>query len=249
MKAGILIIGSLYWDIHGNRRHREEWQISRLQMGDDFPIRAPIRYGRWSKDRKAYTMVFSQLCEAEDKLGTAIVVPCKNPISCVADLVDEAKQLWWAEQSERPQQTDIGLSKNWGCVALLPNPKKPLAADFLAGWSAEVSKQRNQRPYGGLNHADSEEPIVNKGGFLRIEWPTAASASHETGSFDLLLATANDPTVNENKYPDPEAIAKAWIKAPKELRYFEENRKYKITTFEDGSIIKHLSNAGITLKT
>jgi hypothetical protein len=255
LRGGILIIGSLYWETSG-KPHRKEWRNGRLRVGSKFFVRAPIRYGRWSESRESYTMIFSQLCRENQELGKAIVIPCQYPISSVFDLINEARQLWRAEQPNRtPPDRDIGLSKDWGCVALLGNPKgQKIPKDWLSAWEKEISSQKQQRPYGGLMHAPGEEPIVDKAGMLKIDWPepVASSDRKELDRLDLLLATANDPTLEGTKYPSAKTIADAWIKAPTKAstpvpkdRYFLENRKNGVETFQDQSILELLTAAGL----
>ena len=43
LSVGVLIIGSLYWDLASDRK---EWRASRLNAGGARTVRAPIRYGR-----------------------------------------------------------------------------------------------------------------------------------------------------------------------------------------------------------
>ena len=53
---GVLIIGSLYWD----NSIREKWRQERLDLERQLCVRAPVRYGRQSKNRGfSYTMVLS----------------------------------------------------------------------------------------------------------------------------------------------------------------------------------------------
>jgi hypothetical protein len=95
-RVGILIIGSLIWD--RGRTHREAWRTERLTT-ERIVVRAPIRYGRRSKDRKnTYTMLFSnEFCQ--DHMGSAVAVPRGRRIRSGSDLVQEAEALWAAEQT------------------------------------------------------------------------------------------------------------------------------------------------------
>ena len=56
--------------------------------------------------------------------------------------------------------------------------------------------------------------------------------------FDLLLMTANKPTLNAaRQYPTTGEIAAAWRDdAGDNVHYFYDNRHYGITTFEDAKI-------------
>src|SRR5205809_2973005 len=94
--AGILVIGSLFWDTS-----RQGWRDERLHMAASEAVTAPIRYGRRSRNRgNTYTMVFSRSAQP----GQAIVVPCRNIVRSAVDLIAEAEQLWAAERNERVER-------------------------------------------------------------------------------------------------------------------------------------------------
>ena len=119
LSVGVLIIGSLYWDLASDRK---EWRASRLNAGGARTVRAPIRYGRQSSTRGcSYTMVFSSDLR-EDPSGRAIIVPCKHHAYSIDDLNVEAECLWAAERQQ--DATRRGISAGWGCVALLVNPNR-----------------------------------------------------------------------------------------------------------------------------
>ena len=91
-----------------------------------------------------------------------------------------------------------------GCVAVLENPQRPLAAPLRAGWIDRVCRERC---YGQLNSAADEDVAVDESGFLQIPWPD------EDGSdlgVDVLLATATNPTIVRGRYPTGEQVADAW---------------------------------------
>lgn len=229
--VGILIIGSLIWD---KREHRESWRRDRLQVGPGIPVSAPIRYGRISQERsKTYTMVFSNEL-LPSRLGWALVVPCRCTVSTVDQLVSEAEALWAAEQSKLSIQRAI--SATWGAVGLLLNPKQTALHDMKAGWSLRVEAERQR--YEGFRHAANEQPAVGPDGILSIPWPSPESGAPL--NVDVLLATATVPCLNNGSYATPQVIADAWNRAPKEQRYFDENRRVGITTADDYRIMKYL---------
>lgn len=90
-----------------------------------------------------------------------------------------------------------------------------------------------------------EAPIVNTQGILQIDWPRLLGSSDPV-PLDLLLATANEPSLEGDAhcYPSVETIAVAWKRsseeAPQDKResYFWENKKARITTFEDKAMSK-----------
>jgi len=228
--VAILIIGSLIWD---RREHRESWRRDRLKAGPGIPVVAPIRYGRISTERsKTYTMVFSNdLLPA--RTGWAVVMPCRRTVSTADQLVTEAQALWAAEQ--RSRSTAGPLSAKWGAVGLLPNPKLTGLEEIQAGWARRVAEERR---YAQFPRANNEQAAVSPDGILTIPWPTGES--DVPLEMDLLIATATVPCLQDGSYAAPEAIAEAWKRAPKEQRYFDENRRAGITTADDYRIMKYL---------
>ena len=227
LSLGVLIIGSLYWD----NSVREKWRRERLDLERQVHVCAPIRYGRQSKKRGcSYTMVLSAGLREAD-FGTAVVVPCKS-----RDLVEESKSLWEAEGG-----THGDVSGTWGCVGLLVNPEagQPEHRDY---WSEFV---KGRPGYGQLAHAKGELGAVDKAGLLTIDWPRRVGGSPLM--LDALLATATDPTpVEGTRYPTANEVAKAWdtSKGRESIRYFCDNRKNGIETFQDEEIAEHLQRLG-----
>ena len=230
LSLGVLIIGSLYW---GNS-DRDKWRRERLDLESQLNVRAPIRYGRRSKTHgDSYTMVLSAGLREVD-FGTAIVVPCKS-----WDLAEEARSLWKAEADGG---TRDAVSASWGCVGLLVNPCARLSPEHRERWSAFVEGRPG---YGRLAHMTDEPEAVNEAGILQIRWPKLVDGSPLM--LDALLATANDPTlVQGNRYPSASEIAEAWDtpKGKANIRYFCENRKNGIETFQDKKIKRHLRRLG-----
>ena len=231
LSVGVLIIGSLYWDL---APHRKDWRANRLNPDDERFVRAPIRYGRRSSTRGcSYTMVFS-LGVGADQSGRAIVVPCKHRAHGIDDLSREAECLWAAER--KPGARMGSLSADWGCVALLVNPNRaesdPLR-ELSRRWTDRVS---NERCYGQLNSAVDEDVIVDELGFLRIPWPETEDPPDL--EVDVLLATATNPTIVAGRYPSPEQIADAWNSSDGKnyVDYFCKNRAHGIRTFWDNII-------------
>jgi hypothetical protein len=158
LNAGILIIGSLLWDVE-----RQGWRDARLEIPSAATVRAPIRYGRLSGERRGhtYTMVFSRLCE----IGQAKVVRCSHTVSSTADLIAEAEHLWKAEQ---PAAKVGRIAADWGCVALLCNPARKIPEDILNEWAKRVT---NEPGYEKVSQTKEEGCLVSKDGVLRIPWP------------------------------------------------------------------------------
>ena len=233
MKIGILVIGSLYWD---GSHHRRNWRSERLDMGTHVRVRVPIRYGRRSQSRGySYTMVFSPGLD-EERFGHAIVIPCK-----LQDAVKEAEWLWAAESNRDTPNNRI--SANWGRVALLENPDRPIHPDLRHTWIKRISCE--PRYAEAFNTPNGDEPPVDKSGFLTILWPT--TLSRRPLQADLLIATATNPTIIAGDYPTPRHISNAW-QTPigrKNLHYFQNNRKNGIQTCQDEELQRLLGTAPV----
>ena len=225
LNAGVLIIGSLLWD-----PHRQAWRDARLDGDEPESISAPIRYGRRSGRRRGntYTMVFS--CNAP--AGRARVARYVHPITSGDDLITEAELLWEAEELVPNARR---IAKNWGRVALLCNPERKIPKEILEAWAERVKREPEYR---APTQPHGEEPLVNQGGILRIEWPRLIG-NRAAVDLDLLLATANNPTFTgiPPEYPRVETIVAAWnYAAPRHAEYFWKNSDHGITTFQDDEI-------------
>lgn len=226
------MIGSLYWS---DLPHRVQWRRDRLDVTAKQHVSVPIRYGRRSSGWGcSFTMVFSTEL-VQDELGRGILVPCRS-----GDLFEEATALWTAE-SAKGDNPKNSVSGGWGCVALLENPEHTIPKALRERWTQRVSMEPC---HGKLNSAVGEECAVDDRGFLNISWPiTQRDAKH---SVDVILATATNPTIVEGRYPPVEDIAAAWRvgKGNADGRYFRNNRRDGIETFQDGRIAKLLGAGG-----
>jgi len=227
LKVGILIIGSLLWDKEDNR---PAWRDARLDIASAETVTAPIRYGRLSGKKRGYTytMVFSRLCQ----IGQGKVVHCSHTMSSAADLIVEAEHLWRAEE---PGAAAGRIAAGWGCVALLCNPERKIPANILDEWAKRVEREPG---YGKVSQTPEEGRLINKEGLLQTDWPTRIEGEAAV-DLDLLLVTANDPTLTGTppSYPSVETIANAWNSAErKHAEYFWNNTDKGITTFQDDDI-------------
>jgi hypothetical protein len=227
LNAGVLIIGSLFWD---SERGRPAWREARLDMASAQSVTAPIRYGRLSGKGRGYTytMVFSRLAG----IGHAKVVRCSRPIVTPTDLLAEAEALWKAEQ---PSAGAGRIADYWGCVALLCNPNRKVPEDLLKAWTDRVGREPD---YGKVTQTKEEGRLMDENGRLLIAWPACVDTGGPV-QFDLLLVTANDPEISAARpnYPDVETIAGAWNAAEsKYAEYFWRNTESGIFTFQDAKI-------------
>ena len=131
----------------------------------------------------SYTMVFSMNLIRENRSGRAIAVPCKRPINNTADLIEEAKRLWVAEDNKK-YFSGISTCKEWGRIALLENPDCPMPTELLDGWGRHVSSEAHYRKM--KKPLICEETAVNEDGFLKIPWPKLEDGSPL--AMDALLA-------------------------------------------------------------
>lgn len=199
--------------------------------------RAPIRYGRESGGRdKTYTMVFSRLVQRRDYgMGTALFVPCRLDVSAIDDLLDEARHLWAAETSDGDGRGRIGQS--WGRVAaLFRDETHPMRRE----WAKAVEAIH----FDPMESTSSEGATVRESGLLRIAWPEWVDRPGAEEP-DVLLATATRPTLTHRRYPRAGLIAGRWLdKRSGEERYFFNNVRAGIRTFQDGTIWKTLATSG-----
>ena len=206
-------------------------------MSDKQYVKVPIRYGRQSSTRgNSYTMVFSTWLNREQH-GKAIVAPCAQDITTGEDLVKEAECLWNAETSKGNAKNRIAAKDEWGCIALLENPKRPLSDALRGCWTKRVSYEPD---YGEkIIKAYGEEVVVNRRGFLKIPWPKMGDDSDH--NFNALLATVTCPTFHNGCYPSAENVAAAAYRSGKGMEYFFNNREHEIETFQDADIADWLS--------
>jgi len=209
MRVGILVIGSLLWD----NSERETWRRTRLNLDEQIPVRAPIRYGRRSRTRgNTFTMVFRN----DGIWGQAVLVPCLSSMMDVDDLLQEASALWSAEKLSA-SQGEVGAS--WGCVGVLFRREDETSINLAKEWGQYFQK-----------HSDRPIAPVDLEGILHIPWPEKLDNSPLT-EVDVILSTA---TQAEKTLPTAEEIADAWINQDSgHERYFFENVRHGIRTAED----------------
>ncbi|TPW26561.1 hypothetical protein FJU08_22060 [Martelella alba] len=211
MKCGILIIGSLYWD---EENGRTDWRKRRLDMSASIPVRAPIYYGRKSTSRgNTYTMTFRR----NDPSGMAILVPCQREIETIDDLKDEVEALW---KAEAPNSRSGAIGSAWGCVGALLGSDESREA-LAQAWYAHFRTFRTE----GLS-------VVDADGILDIVWPETENGA--PADMDVILATATKPIPVP---PRAHSVADAWLSQSGGYeRYFLENVRHGIRTFDDGEI-------------
>jgi hypothetical protein len=165
--------------------------------------------------------------------GSAQAVRCRKDIVTFDDLSEEADRLWAAERNDKP---DRSTSRDWGCVALLCNPDRNIPESLTDAWAGHVARRSS---YGSMCHTSDEKTAVSGRGLLEHPWP-ALEPGGEPLPWDLLLATANEPTLcgEPRSYATPKTVATAWNNAvdKSRVKYFWNNVDSKISTFEDGEL-------------
>lgn len=232
LRGGAIVIGSLLWDTTENR---QEWRENYLCYKNRFQVYLPIRYGRCSTTRKEiYTMVFSNKCYLRRYgLGTGWILPIRAEVNSFNDLKVEAQNMGKAEGFKDR------LSSNWGSVAILFNPNKKIDNSIGIEWSKLISSKISNHSL-LIDKLKSEKSPIDSNGFLTIRWPEEITPKNKIEKLDFLISTVTSPTLNElGRYPTVYQIADAMKKA-NSYRYFLENRKCGITTFQDKRILRRI---------
>jgi len=246
LKGGVIIIGSLLWqdDLNTNDKVRYNWRNTSLNLNEKILARLPIRYGRYSNG-DIYTMVFSTGCEKTKKLGTGYVVPFKNnPIEHLDVLICEARIVAKAEGMEC--KFVGGANPIWAAMGILINKKKvdqKTYEQIISRWAKEFEIDG-----GGKDTSEyrvgKEKLSINKNGELQIHWPTSVNRGEESRikEIDFLIAASTKPKYQQKgntKYPSSTQIATS-VRNDLTRRYFMNNFHYRITTFQDNSVINLL---------
>jgi hypothetical protein len=225
MRAGALIIGSLFWE-------RNRWKKNALCFDDARQAPFPIRYGRESQSRdKAYTMV---LCSSTmpppsmaTPLGMAQIVPFQRKVHRFKDVLHLAHLVAEAEKNG----ADSKLSWSWGCVGLLEPPGR---ATFEAKWRKKMSATADKIVKA---YRRGEAPLNNDAIINADLWTNVG-----TQGIDLLLCAVTKPKPKQSDPPSPLDIAVAMGTPPgnKGYEYFVRNSSNGIVTYQDTEIVKQL---------
>lgn len=236
LNGGVLIIGSLLWQdylkVTGDDI-RKTWRAEHLLADSKIMVSVPIRYGRYSKEDKIFTMTFSKML-SNTKLGSGYFVPFRTPnIITMSDLYEEAKALSYAEGMKG------SFTVSWGTLGIIFNKdriNKHLKSELIAFWKSKVTEKNtfNRWHYKGR---DSETPCIKNNGIINFGWfkPLDSRQEELLNSFDFMLATVTLPT----PYPTLKELSEN-VRADKSRFYFIENYKNGITTYQDIAIINSL---------
>ena len=240
INGAVFIIGSLFWDPNqGDKINlRKNWRRDRLIMKEKIHVKAPIRYGRLSgkNNDKHYTMIFTKSCDNNNNFGTAYIVPFKkNPIRSIRGLVNQARFL---SESEGANDKKLCKGKNnkWCTIGLLFNPNidKKIKSDVLNKWKEILVKD------GGLNDfkdykISKEKSVLSSNGEILINWPRAVDNKEQQyiDKLDIIIATCTKP--NLLSYPNVHGLKESLNRDKR--KYFYQNLKHGITTFQDRDIL------------
>ncbi len=223
-KGGVLIIGSLIWE---EQDIRKNWRNQNLNMDEKILVSLPIRYGRISKSRNCtYSMIFSSECKSSEKIGKGYFIPFQEELT-VKKILEQGKLLIDAEHHK-----NTNLEKfywPWGCLGIAINPKinEEKSKELREEWERKFSNKFDPNQY----RVEQENPIVSKMGVLDIGW------QKELNDFDFVIGIATKPKLEF--YPTPREIAIKMI-VNKYDKYFNENKKWSIVTFQDVDIENEL---------
>jgi len=239
LKGGVLIVGSLMWQDYLDKVGddiRKTWRAEHLLTENRIMVRAPIRYGRYSKKDEIFTMTFSKTVNRK-KFGTCYFVPFSKPcITTEAELLNEATALSNAEGMKG--HFVANKNKLWGTLGILFNNNKidKLSRKKLTiFWKNKVTEKSN------FNHKSyslkKESPCIKSNGLLNFNWiePVDSRQKGLLNSYDFILATATVPT-NHLKLNELSEN----VQTDKSRYYFIENYKNGITTFQDIAVINSL---------
>lgn len=243
LKGGVLAIGSLYWqkNLNPNDTIRIDWRNNRLSQTSEIKVKTPIRYGRLSNDG-IYTMTFSNLCRGKN-VGTGFVIPFShNPLKSDSQLLKEAQEISTAEGMKGRFIKSIN-HQPWCVLGILFNKTKISKGNrniLEIWWQQQVEKDADYLNFQSSNFGHgSEKPCILQNGVLNIPWviPVNNTDQKELDSYDFVIATATLPT--GSKYPSVGKIVSS-VKNDSTRKYFLNNSRAGITTFQDKRINKKL---------
>jgi len=238
-KGGVLLIGSLLWQnsLETGDDLRKNWRDASLSIEKKIQVLVPIRYGRKSKNG-IYTMTFSNSCK--NKLGKAFFVPFKT--NNVKDLDSFNKELTTLAIAEGMKGKLVAGEKIiWSAVTILINSKNndALKIESIKKWW--INRFANEKVYDlEAFKIGEEDSAVKENGILNISWPKTTQSGDQDifDDFDFIIATATVPT----NYPNYNDLLKS-ILNDKDRKYFVNNNKNQIQTFQDEKILEKLEKS------
>jgi hypothetical protein len=114
---------------------------------------------------------------------------------------------------------------------------------ILSQWANEFKTDG-----GGTDNSEyrvrKEKLSISKKGELKIQWPNSVDSGEKSRieEIDFLIATSTKPKYEQqciSRYPSSNEIAKS-VRNDLNRRYFVNNFKHRISTFQDNSVINLL---------
>lgn len=232
--AGVLIIGSLYWDSNNNR---DTWRLS--AFGESYwlhtlDVKAPLFYGRYSDERKCPTMIFHRSQEVANNLGNALFLPFRIKNLSLDQLLLHAQNLSEAEGKTSRLLIKGGQTK-WCIVLAFLNPamSDEKRISFTEFWTSKYDPIINQAIIDNFKF-DNAMTVFDSSGLLELDWPK------ELVDIDVLFATQTQPKIETGGKLFPQSIDATSNQIFLRPEYFIKNRLHGITTYEDNEIINLL---------
>lgn len=236
-RAGILVLGSLFWD---NTNGRKAWREH--YFGENFysrviEVNVPTRYGRYSQGRQCPTMVLSSDFLENQKLGIAKFIPFKNQNMRFQEVICAARDLSEAEGSTSRNFIKGGNTK-WCIITCLVNNNlsDEIKEHFLNNWVGNYTVPLTNELIGNFKMDSEASNIIDAKGSLQINWPDSLS------NYDIVLATQTKPRKaldDSSDYLNTSDLASQFFEKPE---YFVKNTLNGISTPEDLEIIQLLKN-------
>lgn len=244
LRGGALMIGSLFWqdDLDAEKKDelRKNWRNDYLEE-NAIKVKLPIRYGRFSAS-EIFTMVFSKNCEKNRKFGTGFIKAFKSDINNWKEL--EAKAIEMSKAEGMKGNFIGGKKKIWSTMSILFNPKKiddKVKNHLIEEWGNKIREDGGGMDIESYKFKD-EEPALKKDCSLNFEWFKASNDKDTSilNDLDFIICTVTkQKNPSTNNYPTISKLAIS-IEKDDKRKYFKNNVKNGITTFEDQLIEKEL---------
>jgi len=196
-----------------------------------------------------YTMVLSLGNKDLKNYGTAFLCPFKTEVNTIEDIKECVKQLSIAEGIFLNENTFF--RKKWGGVSIYVSPKfirdnKPFSDEIFNLWKEKLGSKKWLSQFDGFE--DDNACILhlegNKIGTINLDTIIAQDSKlqSEVHSFDFLLVAVTVPKYENDqikRYPSSKEIGQ-FVQSDLR-RYFQNNYKNGITTFQDVDILKHFN--------
>jgi hypothetical protein len=197
-----------------------------------------------------YTMTYSTECDSDfNKMGTAFLIELNKKFSLekedfIDELTKEVKALSKAEGIYNSE--DNYFTTKWGMVSVLVNEESKMSEAIYELWQEKIDIEEITNPnYYKRFKQGEENSVVNQDGTLNIAEIKTVEGKEVFSDYDFILTSVtvpkskNQPKKRENgQYPTSSQIGEF---AQIDLRrYFQNNVKNGITTFQDAEIQKRI---------